>query len=69
MKRAMEKAIYLVLGGCGGLIGLLPAANCSRGACAGCYGCAGAGVLMIAVAVINKCRRRGKSGQDHSTQA
>jgi len=65
MARLTEKIIYAVLGGCGGLLSVVPTTTCSGVNCTSCYGCVGAGALIVLIGLLNKRRKSGQGEKDH----
>ncbi len=41
----------------GGLMGILPAANCGQGCCSSCFGCAGFGIMAVFLGLWQKIKK------------
>jgi len=48
------RVVYGAVGAAGGLSGVLASVRCGGGGCTACFGCAGAGLLLVVTALVNR---------------
>ena len=53
---------YGAMGAAGGLSGVLASVRCGGGGCTACFGCAGAGLLLLVAALVNRRQQVKKEG-------